>query len=113
MTCSTAPPGKPCKTKDHGFVQRAQVAEAYLKSAASIDIHNHVGTGSLGLEDVWQTKDPHKHQFAGITGFIFTNSYLAYQFFTKNMTMEHHQFKKNLANAMVLFKVNTISFLSI
>ena len=26
------------------------------------------------------------------------------------MTMEHHQFKKNLANAMVLFKVNTIHF---
>ena len=92
-TCSTALPGKPHKTKHQGFVQRPQVAEAYLKSPASIDVHNHVRTGSLGLEDVWQTKDPHKHQFTGITGFIFTNSYLAYRFFTKNM-MEHRQLKK-------------------
>ena len=50
----TALPGKPHKTK-HGHVQRPKVADAYLKSAKSIDKHNHVCTDSLGL-DPWQTK---------------------------------------------------------
>ena len=46
----------------------------YLESAAGIDIHNHVQTGSLGYQDVWQTKNPIHYQFAGILGFICTNS---------------------------------------
>lgn len=33
-----------------------------------------------------------KHQFAGMTLFIFRNSYPAYQYFTKKITMEYHWF---------------------
>ena len=39
-------PLKPHKTK-YGPVQRPKVADAYLKTATSIDKHNHVCTGSL------------------------------------------------------------------
>ena len=52
----TSIPGKPQKTKHDGPVQRPKVADAYTKSGAPIDIHNHVCTGSLGLEDAWQKK---------------------------------------------------------
>ena len=48
-------PGKSHKTK-HGHIQRPKVGDAYLKSATSIDKHNHVRTDSLGLQDPWQTK---------------------------------------------------------
>ena len=55
VKCSLTPfPGNPHKTK-HGPVQRRKVADTYLKPASSIDKHNHVCTGSLGL-DPWQTK---------------------------------------------------------
>ena len=54
-TWSTAVPGHPRKTKHHGLVPRPQVAETYLKYAASIDIDNHVPTGNSVLEDVWKT----------------------------------------------------------
>ena len=102
----TALPGKSHKTK-HGPVQRPKVADAYLKPATSIKKHNHVRTDSLDLEDPWQTNAI----ITGMTGFIFTNSYLTlYQFFTKRMTMEHHQFKRNLANSMALFKAYNIFF---
>ena len=45
-TCSTAIPGNPHKTKHNGFVSSPKVAEDYLKNSASIDVHNHYGTGS-------------------------------------------------------------------
>lgn len=51
----TAVPGKPHKVK-HGPVQRPKFVDVYLKSAASTDKHNHVHTGSLGLENAWQRK---------------------------------------------------------
>ena len=78
---------------------RPKVAESYLSSSASIDIHNHVRTGSIGLEDIWSTLEPQKRQFAGIFGFIFTNAYLAYKFFRKET--EHTDFKMSLLNALI------------
>ena len=66
---------EPRKTKHHGEMARPIVAEEYLKHAASIDIHNHLRTGSQGLEDVWRTKNPHRRQLAGILSFCFTNSF--------------------------------------
>ena len=66
-----------------------KVAESYLSSSALIDIHNHVRTGSLGLEDIWRTLEPQKRQFAGIFGFIFTNAYLAYKYFRKETAEAH------------------------
>ena len=76
-SCSTDLEGEPRITRHHGNISRPKVAETYLKLAAGIDIHNHVRTGSVGLEDVWRTKEYVHRQFAGITGFIFTNAYLA------------------------------------
>ena len=55
----------------------------YLESAAGINIYNHKRTGLLGYEDVSQTKNPIHHQFTGILGLIFTNSYLAMNYFKK------------------------------
>ena len=54
LTCSASLEGKPCKY--HGKIKDPKVAEQYLQIPAAIDIHNHVRTGSSGLEDVWFTK---------------------------------------------------------
>ena len=94
-------PGNPRKTKHRGLVSRPKVAESYLSSSASSDIHNHVRTGSLGLEDIWRTLEPQKRQFAGIFGFIFTNAYLAYKFFRKETELKHTDFKMSLSNALI------------
>ena len=110
--CSTSLEGEPIVTKHHGEIARPQVAEVYLKMAAGIDIHNHVRTGSSGLEDVWQTKNYVHRQFAGIIGFIFTNSYLAINYFSNGYSNEkvkgviglHTSFKIKLANQLVTFK---------
>ena len=77
-SCSTDLHGPPWVTKHHGEVRRPQVAYDYLSNSASIDIHKHFRTGSVGLEDAWQTKSVHMRQFAGVLGFLFTNGYLAY-----------------------------------
>ena len=61
---------------------RPKVAEAYLKMAAGIDIHNHIRTGTANLEDVWKTKSDINQQIAGITGFIFTNTFVAMNYFS-------------------------------
>ena len=58
-TCSTTVPGNPRKTKHLGEVSRPKVGEFYLNHAAPINIHNHVRTGSMGLEDAILTKSPH------------------------------------------------------
>ena len=102
-TCSSSATGPPRVTKHCGLIQRPQVAFDYLRYAAGIDIHNHVRTGSLGLEDVWMTKSPLQRQLAGIVGFIFTNSYLAMKYFGNNKDMKHVDFKKALANQMIVY----------
>ena len=104
-TCSTTLPDKPRKTKHHGDVKRPKLAELYLIYAASIDIHNAVRTGSLGLEDVLLTKSPHMRQIIGILGFLFTNAYLAYRYFKPNQDkLDHLKFKMALGKQMVQFK---------
>ena len=104
-SCSTDLPGQPRRTKHHGDVSRPQVAYEYLTSSASIDIHNHFRTGSLGLEDVWKTKCPQMRQAAGVFGFLFTNAFLAYKFLVnKGKDISHHSFKLKLANALMSYK---------
>ena len=49
------------------------------------------------------TKSATLRQFCGITGFIFTNAFLAYNYF-KDDTTTHHNFKLNLANHLVVFQ---------
>ena len=107
-TCSTSIGGKPQKTEHHGDVPRPQVAEFYLTHAASIDIHNHVRTGSLGLEDVLLTLSPLTRQFTGIVGFLFTNAYLAFRYFKKDQSqLEHVNFKLALAERLVNYQCVT------
>ena len=76
--------------------------------AAGIDIHNHIRTGSLGIEDVWHTRKYIHRQFGGIIGFAFTNAYLAVKHFSgksveseKNVCGEHTAFKMKLCNQMI------------
>ena len=104
-SCSTDLDGPPRVTKHHGDVRRPQVAYDYLSNSASIDIHNHFRTGSVGLEDAWQTKSAHMRQFAGVLGFLFTNGYLAYSKFQKS-SIKHCDYKVKLANALMEFKEN-------
>ena len=111
LTCSTSLEEKPRETKHHGKIKHPKVAEHYLKMAAGIDIHNHVRTGSSGLEDVWSTKDYIHQQFAGILGFSFSNTFLAATYFTLNSQNKsigevcHVNFKIKLANQQVSFKL--------
>ena len=102
-TCSSDLPGPPRKTKHCGEITRPIIAFDYLESAAGIDIHNHVRTGSKGFEDVWMTKNPILRQFAGIMGFVFANAFLAMKYFGK-YTGKHVDFKEMLANEMIMFE---------
>ena len=103
-TCSTILLGSPRKTKHLGEVSRPKVAEFYLNHAAAIDIHNHIRTGSMGLEDAILTKSPHIRQFTGILGFLFTNAYLAYRYFKPNRSsLGHVNFKMARSNQLVEF----------
>ena len=102
-TASTSQVGPPRATKHHGMVSRPQVAYDYLKSCSSVDIHNHVRQGNNAFEDVWQTKNPHHRQFAGILSFIFSNAFLAMSYF-KDKHLKHLDFKMSLANEMANYK---------
>ena len=57
----------------------------------------------MGYENAWQTQNPHHRQFAGLTGFLFTNAFLAYNYFKKENT-DHVDFKVNLFNDMLDFE---------
>ena len=72
----------------------------YLQYSASIDVHNHVRTGSVELEDSWQTKQPHHRQFASILVFSFTNAYLGFKYY-KEKDCKHSNFKMALANLLI------------
>ena len=72
--------------------------------AASINIHNHVKTGSMGLTGVILTTSPHIRQFIEILVFLFTNSYLAYRYFKPYQTnLKHVAFA--LANQLLELKM--------
>ena len=105
-TCSSSIAGKPNKTKHHGLVPHPPVAEEYLKYSASTDVHNH-RTGSVGLEDIWHTKNPQRWQLAGILGFCFTNGYLAMKYFSKP-SLPHFQFKMAATNSLVASKTTNL-----
>ena len=106
-TCSTSIPGAPRVTKHHGNVPHPQVAEHYLKYSAAIDVHNHNRSGSVALEDIWHTKNPLRHQFAGILGFCFTNSYLGMKHFC-DRKIQHHFFKMAAAHALTSYKTTSM-----
>ena len=106
-TCNSSIAGERRKTKHHGLVPHPCVAEESLKYSVSIDVHNHYCTGSVGLEDIWHTKNPHRRQLADILGFYFTNGYLAMKYFS-NPSLPHHQFKMAAANALVTYKTASL-----
>ena len=109
LTCSTAIPGLPRKTKCHGLVQHPQVAEQYLKHAAAIDVHNHFRSGCLAYKKRCR-------QLAGILGFYFTNGYLAMKHFS-DLLLPHFKFKMTAAAALTTYKscsiVETRSLLNV
>ena len=76
-TASTSQVVPPRVTKHHALVSLPQVAYDYLKCCSNVDTPNHVWQGRNAFEDVWQTKNPHHRQFAGILSFIFSNAFLA------------------------------------
>ena len=102
--CSTTVPDHPRKTKHHGLVPCPQVAETYLKS---INIHNHVWTGSSALQDVWKTLNPDRCQLAGILDFCLTNAFLPIHHF-QNPKLEHYKFKISASNSLTAFKSNSL-----
>ena len=61
--------------------ERPVVAALYGKYSPAIDIHNHIRQGRCALEDVFRTKNPHIRQFTGVMSFVFTNAFLAWQYF--------------------------------
>ena len=85
-----------------GAIIHLQVAEEYLKYAASIDIHNHYICGTTALDEVWCTHNPHLCQFSGVLGFCFTNAYLAMKSFIRQ-DIAHHEFKCAAAFALRSF----------
>ena len=109
LTCCASLEGKPCK--HHGKIKDPKVVEQYLQIPAGIDIHNHVRTGSSGLEDVWSTKYDIHWQFAGILGFSFISTSCAATYFTLNSQNKsvaeacHVNFKIKLANQLFSFKL--------
>ena len=78
-----------------------------MKYEVSIDIHNHVRTGSSALEDVWKTLNPNRCQLAGILGFCLTNAFLAMQHF-QNPKLEHYKLKINASDSLTAFKNNSL-----
>ena len=91
------------QTKHHRQAPRLQVAFDYLSASVSINIHNHFRTVSTAMKDVWQTKNDHLRQLAGVLGFCFMNGYLAYCHFRKS-SMKYGVFKIKLANGLMEIK---------
>ena len=93
-SCSTSLEGTPRIDSHKNEVKRPQVASDYFKNAGAIDRFNHCRTGGFGLENAVRTKDPSVRQLCGLLGFVETNSYLSYRYFTKEM--KHKDFKRSL-----------------
>lgn len=78
--------------------------------AAGIDICNHVRTVSSGLNKVWYAKNHFHWQFAVITGFTFSNTFITAPYFTlnsenKSFNVAHYDNSKmKLSNQLVSFQ---------
>ena len=99
-SCCTSLPESP-RIDSHGReVPRPDVAAEYFRCAGAIDQHNHVRTGSMGLEDALRTQDPFVRQFSGLFGFIESNAYLSYRNFT-NDRLGHDDFREKLVISLL------------
>ena len=108
-SCATTLPG-PAKVKISSrtglkkVIPRPKVFHDYCNNAGSIDIYNHVRTGSVGLEDTWKTHSGKIVQFAGLLGFVETNAFLAKKHFCCVESSDrncHNTFRKNLSNQLL------------
>ena len=90
-TCGTSHPGTPHlkqrsridngKVSRYAFqVPRVKTVEDYYEGAGSVDRHNHLRQGVLGLEQVWGTHVWQNRVVATLFGVFFTDAYLAYSF---------------------------------
>ena len=93
-SCSTSLEGEPRVDSHQNTIKRPKVASEYFKNAGAIDRFNHCRTGGFGLENAVNTKDPALRQMCGLFGFIETNSFRSYCYFTANI--KHKDFKKTL-----------------
>ena len=103
-TASTSLEGAPRVTKYHGSIKRPQVAAEYCDMSASVDIHNHYRTGSIGLEDAVRTKSGFIRQVCGVMGFLATNAFLTttnFFNFESPRKPEHLKFKMELASRLM------------
>lgn len=104
LICSagTSNAGEPRKTLSGKSVSRPAASVEYAKSSAAIDIYNHIRTGSVGLEDSWQTISCKLRQFAALIGCIEANAFLAYKHFNpQGEGMLHRDFRKKLAAELI------------
>jgi len=84
------------------LVPRPHIHEQYLTNFNAIDIFNKLRHGGIGMEDVWRSKTAWHRMFAGLLGFIITNAYLAYAWFTQSEEkLGHNQFLQVLARQLL------------
>ena len=73
-----------------------------MKYVASVNVGNHVVSGSCAFENVWKTWNPHRLKFAGMIGICFIINFLPKKHF-KDCKIGFCDFKMRAANAMVSF----------
>lgn len=78
-------------------VPRIKIIKEYFQGAPSIDVHNLLRQSGLALEEVWHTQNWKHRLYASLLGIIETNTYLAFQYFKKEVKLSHADFTKNLA----------------
>lgn len=85
----------------HKFVKRPQLVEEYHNGSGAIDAHNHARQGGIQVEKVWKSKYWHNRIYGSLIGIIETNAFFAYKFFTNNRTLEHVDFRHDLATSIL------------
>lgn len=80
---------------------RVKLVEEYFDGAPAVDIHNHIRQSGLSLEGVWNTQKWHHRMYASLFGIIEANSYLAFRYFKRNLTVKHSDFTEALALQLI------------
>ncbi|KAF5270310.1 hypothetical protein FQR65_LT05498 [Abscondita terminalis] len=95
--------GVSSRAKFEKEVARPQIVADYFDGSAAIDIHNHIRQSGLALENVWSTTKWQHRIFASVFGIIETNSYLAFNYFRKDVSepISHQQFTERLSKQLI------------
>ena len=106
-TCGTTLPGKPHRKFRQGIrngvfqhwtfdVPRCITVEDYFNGCGSVDRHNHLRQGELGLEMSWGTQDWQSRIASTLFGIFQTDSFLAFCF--ENHPIPFRDFTKLVVN---------------